>query len=399
MSQDFFVLFNLITFINLFILANILFLRKKNSITNIILALIIIDPGLNFLNNVLILTNTIHKVPFFLFIFQGTALFYGPLVYAYIVLMLGKKYRFFEFFNILTLLTLLLDIYFGIEFYKMPIEKRTEYLNCLKMDCYPYQMNIINGLFTVIMLGYFIKSIYILRKHIFAVNNFFSELERFKISYLETFLYLLIILNLIMTTAYAFIETAYVEYFTIPFLINVFYLFILYYAFNNNAVFTKLEYCTLVNQTEKLENFQNFQDPLCKEIKELKDEPSTKKYKLTQIEIEENYQKIIKYLKESKPYLDPEINLTKFSSALNACSHNISLTINTRFNMNFFELINYYRIEEAKKMIQKANFNEITFEAIGYDCGFNSKSAFYRAFKKFTNMTPKEYYENIIKSN
>lgn len=400
MNETFYIIFNLVTFINLLTLSLILILRKKNSITNIILALIIIDPGLNFLNNVLILTDTIHKVPFFLFIFQGTGSLYGPLVYAYVLLMIGKNFKWFELLNILTFLGILLDVYYAFEFYSLPIEKRTQYLNCLKfIDCYPSQMNTINGIYVVLMLGYFIKAVYKLNKHTFAVQNFFSEIERLKLNYLQTFLYLLITLNIILTLSYIFIKTAYVEYFIIPFLINVFYIFVLYYAFTNNAVFTKIEYCTLVDQTEKMEQFQNFQDPLCKEIKELMQEKNYKKYKLTNIEIEENYQKILKYINESKPYLDPEINLTKFSSALNACSHNISLTINTRFKMNFFEFINYYRVEEAKKLLSTSNLNEITIEAIGYDCGFNSKSSFYRAFKKFTGMTPTEYIENSLSNN
>ena len=32
-----------------------------------------------------------------------------------------------------------------------------------------------------------------------------------------------------------------------------------------------------------------------------------------------------------------------------------------------------------------------TLEAIGYECGFGSKSSFNKSFKKHTNFTPSEY--------
>jgi AraC-like DNA-binding protein len=60
--------------------------------------------------------------------------------------------------------------------------------------------------------------------------------------------------------------------------------------------------------------------------------------------------------------------------------------------LTFHDLINTHRIEEAKKMILDPELNE-TIEGIAYLVGFNSKSTFHSAFKKFTGLTPSQFKE------
>jgi AraC-like DNA-binding protein len=395
--NSFYLYFNVFTLINLSVLFIILYFRKNNSVTNKLLALIVIDPGLNFINNILIESGLIFKAPAALFLFQGTAQFYAPLVLAYVTLMMGQKYKWFSVLNVCTLIVVLLDIYFGIEFFMMSPNQQFQYLKNLTTENYPIQMNIINGLFVIVMTSYFIVAIVKIFRYSKVVNDFYSDVEKIKIKYIQHFIILLTALNFSLTIAYTVFATPSVEYFGIPLFINIIYVYIVYYAFRHSAILTHIEYCNLMNNTATLENFKEFQEPLCKEIKEIKksQKEGISKYKLTEIEIEQNYQKILQYLEEQKPYLDPTLNLTKLSNILDACSHNISLTINTKFDKNFFSLINYYRVEEAKSLLKKMDSNNFTIEAIGLESGFNSKTAFYRAFKKDTNMTPSEYLQTL----
>ena len=59
-------------------------------------------------------------------------------------------------------------------------------------------------------------------------------------------------------------------------------------------------------------------------------------------------------------------------------------------NINYYQLINSYRIKNAIKLMSK-NTNKITIFEIVYMVGFNSRSAFYSAFKQETGMTPSQY--------
>ena len=62
---------------------------------------------------------------------------------------------------------------------------------------------------------------------------------------------------------------------------------------------------------------------------------------------------------------------------------------------SFFDLINSYRIEEAKKMIKEPEDEKMTISEVMYKVGFNSKSSFNTAFKKYTGLTPSEYKSQI----
>ncbi len=98
---------------------------------------------------------------------------------------------------------------------------------------------------------------------------------------------------------------------------------------------------------------------------------------------------------ESELYKNSDITLSKVAKRLNIIPNKLSLLLNDNMKISFSDYLNGKRIEMAKKMID-ANSN-YSFEAIGYDCGFNSKSTFYAAFKKHTGTTPLKYQKSILK--
>jgi AraC-like DNA-binding protein len=67
--------------------------------------------------------------------------------------------------------------------------------------------------------------------------------------------------------------------------------------------------------------------------------------------------------------------------------------INQGFRLNFNDLINQYRIEAVKQKLKAGEQKTQTLLGIAYDCGFNSKATFNRAFKKATGQSPKEWLE------
>ncbi len=99
---------------------------------------------------------------------------------------------------------------------------------------------------------------------------------------------------------------------------------------------------------------------------------------------------------EQKPYLKPDLNIRMLSESFGMPSYQVSQVINQGFEKNFFDLVNHFRVEEAKARLLDKQYKHLTLEGIGYECGFNSKSSFYAVFKKYTQQTPSEFRKNTL---
>lgn len=55
---------------------------------------------------------------------------------------------------------------------------------------------------------------------------------------------------------------------------------------------------------------------------------------------------------------------------------------------NFFDFVNSYRVEALKEHLLDQRYDVIKIEELAFMCGFNSKAAFQRAFKKHTGTLP-----------
>ena len=101
-------------------------------------------------------------------------------------------------------------------------------------------------------------------------------------------------------------------------------------------------------------------------------------------------------LEIEKIYLNPTLSISEFALELSISTENLSFVINHEFNFSFRDLINSYRVNEAKEKLQQIQFSKQSILVVSLDSGFNSQASFYRAFKKFEGITPKEYISNCV---
>lgn len=92
-----------------------------------------------------------------------------------------------------------------------------------------------------------------------------------------------------------------------------------------------------------------------------------------------------------KAFLNENLNLSEAARLLDTNTTYLSRLINEHYKVNFSSFVNRYRIEEAKKMILDAQFNNLSIEGIAKSSGFRSKSTFNQVFKQSTGLTPSEF--------
>jgi AraC-like DNA-binding protein len=107
------------------------------------------------------------------------------------------------------------------------------------------------------------------------------------------------------------------------------------------------------------------------------------------------FNRIKNHIIKNKLYLDPLLGMETITSELGMSKSYFSKLINSYSNHNFSDFINSLRVEQAKIFLNNNEFSQYTIVAIGLECGFNSKSTFYSAFKKFTSETPTNYREQL----
>ena len=103
-----------------------------------------------------------------------------------------------------------------------------------------------------------------------------------------------------------------------------------------------------------------------------------------------NYERLCGLVKDERFYQNPNLKIGDLSTHLGISTRNTSALISTFHEGNFYDFINTFRIEEAKRML-KEDDKQLTMLSVLYDAGFNSKSVFNSAFKKIVGETPSSY--------
>lgn len=107
------------------------------------------------------------------------------------------------------------------------------------------------------------------------------------------------------------------------------------------------------------------------------------------------HDQLIQLMESKKPFTESDLKLGQLAQKLKTSPNHLSQVVNENCRQNFFDFVNRYRIEEAKRLIADSTSQNLTILSIAYDVGFNSKSAFNTAFKKHADMTPSQYRSKV----
>lgn len=219
-------------------------------------------------------------------------------------------------------------------------------------------------------LVYWILSLTRLRYHKKNIQKVSSSTTKIDLSWLQSFLFVLLLIMICWFNLVFFNLSDLTQFTPVLYLLSVF--FLAYFSLQQKEIF-------------------DFNKADLQELANVIDQKKENPKRLS----EERMQKLKKQLQAlmdiEKLYLDNELNLPKLARHLNATSNDTSFIINDLYKDNFYNYINKYRIEEAKKLLLSKKYNQLNILGIAYESGFNSKTTFNTTFKKYTGHSPRDF--------
>jgi len=108
------------------------------------------------------------------------------------------------------------------------------------------------------------------------------------------------------------------------------------------------------------------------------------------------WDKLQVFMQEQKPYLENGLKLNDLADLMDLLPNHLSQIINTHAEKSFFDFINGYRVEAAKKLLKDTERKHLSVAHIAMEAGFNSQNTFYNQFKKHTGTTPSKFKKTML---
>jgi len=96
---------------------------------------------------------------------------------------------------------------------------------------------------------------------------------------------------------------------------------------------------------------------------------------------------------QDKIHKNNDLGLNDLSSHISVDRYKVSQVINEHISVNFYTLLNQYRVKDAKNLLVESPY--LSVKSIMYEVGFNSKTSFYGAFKKETGLSPNDFRDLV----
>lgn len=341
---------------------------KGKRLSNLLLGIFFLLISINLTGLMLTKSGVFLSYPKLAVLDDGFILALGPLIYLYTKSVIYRDFslrlRYFKHFIPFILLTLYL---FVAQSLNSPEEQR-QLLQEIQEYGLPLWINVMVILFNLHVFVYLFFSFQEIAQYRRHIKQQFSKIDEINLDWLKFILKSLVVIMgmaFIHTLIPSFFFKSYINYTLLGFIILLlcFVIMILYKALQQSTLsqgipIAEKKYASSLLTNEEREVFRL---------------------------------RILQCMELSKPYLQPDFTLDQLANTMNVHPKKLSQVINQSFQKNFFDFINGYRIEEAKKLLKDPIDKKVTILEILYQSGFNSKSSFNTYFKKLTGLTPTEY--------
>ncbi len=340
-------------------------IKKGKQLSNRILAAFLLAKASSLINSILIHFNVYDDYLHFLLIGLSFSYLYGPLLYFYIKSTVYKNFTIKKSFVIHLIPFMVTLVITTFVFFTSNTEEFRELTTTAQVSNFLWIL-IYMGFYLAQTLAYLIVSIYTLRIYRFEIKKTFSSLKNINLDWLSLILigFFLIWINNLANTFFLIISGDISIFLSSLSLVYIFILanLVVYKGLKHPEIFLGIE-----------------------------ERPKYEQSSLTKEESKCYLYELKAYVEKEKPYLTPSLTIDELAKNLSIPSKHLSQVINEHLNKNFFDFVNSYRVEEAKRYLLNSMNNHLTILYIAFEVGFNSKTAFNRAFKKQVGMSPTHF--------
>ncbi len=357
------------------IITLLVLLKRRKAISDYLLAGIFMLYTVNMLFSYLEIYNRTHGFPYpaFIFVSNPLLLLHGPTIWVYVKSLTDQHFSFKPVY-LLHLLPFLLCVFdFTLQFYTIPIAEKIE---ILQTESFKYFIDYPIMIVTMALssLVYFSWAVLMVRRYNRKIKGYFSETNNYDLAWLRVVMFASAIVYTIVYVSFVadlfFPIASFQLMHKVSFVLGSVYLIVLgFFGHKQGNLFTDRpisidlpESKPMLNETDSLDKRET-----------------------------DFIHTLLAHMNDKKPYLNSEITLVALAAELEVSSEYLSKIINGRLDKNFYDFINYYRIEEFKTRCPLPENKNFTLIAIAFDCGFNSKATFNRVFKNATGQTPRDY--------
>lgn len=353
-----------------FFLIIILIGKKNKSEADKILALWLFFTGFHLILFYLHFNNEYVKFPFLLGIEIPMPLVQGPFLYLYTSTLTNQNRN--KKYNLLHFMPFIIAFIPLLSFFSLPFNEK---ISIYKNEGNGYEQVLSVLLLIIIISGilYALLSLQKLSQHRKNITEQFSFTEKINLTWLSY----LILGSSIIWVVVIFCNDQYI------FDTVVLYLFFIgYFGIKQVGIFT--------NKISENNDSEILVLETISENNQL-DKVKYKKSGLSDTELQGIHKNLILIMQKEKLYKNSELTLADLSQKLNVHPNVLSQVINSAEQKNFYDYVNHLRVEEFKTIILLPENQKFTLLSIAFECGFNSKTAFNRNFKKATGFSPSEY--------
>ncbi len=368
----------------------ILFSKVKEQFGNIYIGLFILFSGFGNLDVLLPQINFYRNYPNTWLILASTSFLVFPLMYFYIksIAFRSQKIRWVDTIHLLPFIIFIsLCIY---HYHSKSLDTKLYLMNTADSSLFDFFIPATYVMLHIQALIYIILSILTVKKFKQIVKENYSSYNKrsYKWIFQLNFVFVYFIITAFVHNYLRFfVDVSLLKtmiYFTGP--INIIFLiWIIYKAMSQPYLFNGVD--------ANLKLLQEY-------ISEKEHEKQTQEKRISSDDVDlqntDLKSRLDLYMKEEEVFLNPSLTIFDLANGLDMSSIELSLFLNKELHKNFFDYINEYRIDKAKKLLIDPDKKDLTVLEILYEVGFNSKSSFNTAFKKFTNKTPTQYRKSLI---